>query len=243
MKDFSRIWWIFGFLVLFSACNKTYLGGLVQVSGPSIGEEKNGLSAKGIPFDWEHMLPAYMYYHPDFDFEVYFPKYMAVFHPGKWRKVKNDEFEIGRAKAIYIDEMRGQRDHYDSTEIYEAMLAVRIGQYDFKEKCFPLENSLLHESSFSTNRAIVNKHIVGLTSPYPNIFNVVFTSVADQDFPVSKIPIEETVAKQVISSRKHKNGYIDRKVHAKVKFRITGARESERYNKYTAQIVELKYQL
>jgi hypothetical protein len=64
--------------------------------------------------------------------------------------------------------------------------------------------------------------------------------------------MDEVTAKSVISSRKRKrDGYVDRKVVAKVKFRITDVRDSnehDRYyskkqNRYEAQIVDLMYQL
>jgi hypothetical protein len=241
-------------LLVINGCSSIegqYLGGLVTITDM----EKEKLPTKNydgtINFAWKDMLPTYMHYNSDFDYEAHVEKYMSAFHREEYRKVKNDEFELNKAKKKYMQEMRAQAQSYDPASTYIARVPVYFGEYDFDKQRFPLvkhgsgkpSESKIQDMVISTELATAAGFLVTNTQPYPSRFNVSFVTPGVNSLPLSHIPMAEDVANRLIKSRKRQDGYVNREAIAKVSFQILGQDYLRGENAFRAMITDVLYEL
>lgn len=126
----------------------------------------------------------------------------------KYRKVRNDEFELDDAKKWAFEKFKQKLEKVkpiDKNAEYHLYLGgVKFGKYDFKEKRFPLTGAL-EEGSYMQYRG------KGKIVHYYNRSKLIFDNATSD---VNFIPMEKAEAKKFLKSRKDKYGNVDRNLIA-----------------------------
>lgn len=206
--------------------NGEYLGGLIHVTNLN-AEKKPASNPDGaINFNWKNMLPAYMHFDREFNSSKYVDRYISAFYPNVWNKVKNDEFEINKARNKFAVELNDLREDFNKSNIFVTKVRVHVEKYDFSNRRFPISKGSQEQPDFSldelsilTNLPSAAGHILERTAPFPYRFKVSFIKQKN-NLPLSYIPISPTDAEKFIKSRKRQNGFVDRSVFAIIKFQI-----------------------
>jgi len=141
----------------------------------------------------------------------------------KYRKVRNDEFELEDAKKWALEKFKQKlakvKPIDKDTEYHIYLGGVKFGKYDFKEKKFPLTNAL-EENSYMQYRGkgkVVN--------PYRSS-KLMFENASAE---VNYIPMEKADAKKFLKSRKNKYGNVDRDLIAHYVYTITSFEEVDEF--------------
>lgn len=157
---------------------------------------------------WDSLMLAAVKMQPHFDYEANVDSYMKLYRPDEWNRYRNDEFELQDKRQETIAIMKEQVAAFSLEEEFVVYTTFEFGDYDFKNEVFPLD--ALGETTYFHDR----KYGYGT---FPSEYKVFFsnpTKVGDINMPKSD-------AKDFLQSRKDRFGYVDRRLNAKIAFRIT----------------------
>jgi len=128
--------------------------------------------------------------------------------PAKWKRIKNDEFELNDAIQEAYNALKNiAKSKYNEfiNKNASMILSVQFGKYDFKTKSFPLEmmtkNSYVRYNGKNLIRAL----------------HLYFDNTGEKERKLSIVPEQ---AKTFLQKRKGSYGYVDRKIYAKYYFTI-----------------------
>jgi len=176
-------------------------------------------------FSWDNLMLSDAKLNPSFDYEVYVDAYMMRYRNPVWKKYKNDEFELEGKRQETIEMMKKRFDAFDINQEFVINTSFKFGKYDFKQQAFPLDgvsgNSYFHQS----------KRWYG-ESVFPYRYSVYFTNPEI----MGTLPMEKSVAKAFIQTKKSQHGGVDRRLPARIKFKIVQKRGEAEFD---ANITEI----
>ncbi len=217
-----------------------YFGGLINISGTN-SPETHCLKCTDISdtttFNWEEMIPVYMHYYEGFDFEEHFPRYLAIFYPDVWKRVKDDEFAFQHSKEKYLPSMKKVASKVDPETVYLANTRILFGEYNMEGEYFPIVKGDLSKVTLITHSTIANNRTQLDTLPYPRKFQVKLTGT--KGLLTDRLSINKVDAEQMLLRRKNQYGTVDRTVIAKTYFKIERFEDDQ----FIARVIDVRYEI
>lgn len=140
-------------------------------------------------------------------------------HPDKFEKTKNDEFDFNSAVNESLSELNNFVNNISLERTFYTRIDLESGNYDFNVSAFPVTKWEIYQfgDAKMTDKSLYSSN------------QLVFINADD----CSLVPVDKQTANGFIKRRKNDQGYIDRRIYAKVYFNIVeipqNSPASERY--------------
>ena len=154
-------------------------------------------------------------------------------YSSKYKKVKNDEFELNDAKEWALNEFKEKVNTVDpitKNRDYSFSREVTLGKYDFKAERFPISDAI--NISFREYIPGKNKLVSGAKISFESLNN-----------DINFIEIKKNEAKKLLKSRKSSNGHVNRHLTARYIYNIVEYEETRHIGseiKYSGWPLDLK---
>ncbi len=159
-------------------------------------------------FSWTNLMLAAVKMQPHFDYDANVDSYMQMYRPDVWNRYRNDEFELQDKREETIKIMKDRVASFSLNEEFVVHTVFKFGDYNFKKQLFPLD-SLTANTCFSESAP---RHF----GSFPYNYKLFFTNPSR----IGDIDMVKEDAKKFIQKRKDKYGSVNRRINAKLKFRI-----------------------
>ena len=165
-------------------------------------------------FRWHNLLLARDKVDDNFTLDDYVDDYMQSTRKRVWEQARNDEFQLQRKRAETLAIIKKRLSDFEMDRDFMLKTQLTFQSYDFKNEMFPIkeatESNYWYAYSDEYSDDLPSRIEVYLTDPKM----------------ISGIPMDMQAAERFVTSRKTRNGSIDRRVYASIRLRITGVRSS-----------------
>lgn len=166
---------------------------------------------------------ARMKFEKNLDNHVYVDEYMKVFRAAVWERYRNDEFELQDKREETVDIMKQELSSFNLDEPFIINTTVEFEKYNFKKEKF--EMNPFGENIFFNSRKCCFK-------VFSNEYRVFFNN----GNLIDGLPMPKDKAKNFLNSRKGYGGSVDRRVYARIEFKLTKLQNDK---EFMSQIINL----
>lgn len=183
------------------------------------------VGAMAYEFSWDNLMLSDAKLNSDYDYEAYVDAYMMRYRRPIWKKYKNDEFELEGKRQETIEMMKKRFAAFDLNQDFVINTGFKFGKYDFKKESFPLDG-ISANSYFYESKGWYGENV------FPSRYSVHFTNPEIMDV----LPMKKDDAKAFIQGKKNEYGRVDRRLPARIKFKILKKRGQSEFD---AKITEI----
>lgn len=184
---------------------------IMIVSGVSVVTNVQAKSGNTMKFNWSNAYLSYLKEKPRFSYKKNKKKLTKLFYPHVYDKYENNEFQLNGKEKKSVSKVKSKVDSLKTPLFFKINTSSKFGKYNFKKHEFPFQpfskTSYFHASGYCNP---ICKQQVDLLISNASL--------------IQKISMSKANAKKLVDSRTGPDGNINRQVHLKLRFKITGAK-------------------